>query len=143
MLYDLLRSVIISIVRGLSFEVVKTAVKLLDASRWKDDILSDIVIYCWNLTYYSVLYMAILLYYSMFIFKWDKRWEHSFAPGLDRELHDGSYERCWKTIFCVLFLLTIYQYFVSRRYLELSIWNRQLHKFSTAILRFPKSNEYG
>ena len=76
----------------------------------------------------------------MFIFKWDKRWEHSFAPGLRRELRDGSYERCWKTVFCILFLLNFYQYLASRRYLELSIWNHQLCKFGVSILHFPKRN---
>ena len=43
--------------------------------------------------------------YTMFILKCHKVWEHSSASGLCRETHNSSYERRWKTVFCVLFFL--------------------------------------
>ena len=52
---DLGISVIISIVRGPSFKVLQTAVKLLDAARWKHHILLSKLNKKWNLTYYLLL----------------------------------------------------------------------------------------
>ena len=52
---DLGISVIISIVRGPSFKVLQTAVKLLDAAHWKHHILLSKLNKKWNLTYYLLL----------------------------------------------------------------------------------------
>ena len=81
--------------------------------------------------------------YTMFRFKWDKRWGHSSTSGHSRESCHSTYERHWKTVFCTLILFTSNQNLVPWRYFEHSIWNWQLRKFAAAILHFPKSKKYG
>ena len=72
----------------------------------------------------------------MFRFKWYKRWGHSSALKTSRELGDNSFERYWKTVFHIFFFFILNRYIDSVHYFKLLICNRQLCKFSAAILHF-------